>query len=443
MVAAKQREPIVGAHDSVVFSADALSFVHPNLMQTRCREGVAPHLWGTEAGEHATYVGIVVLLLALAGGAAHPLGRAFLVVGLLGGVLALGPVLHWDGQSVGGRMPYWYLEHAFPLFQFVGVPVRFGYVMYFGLVAAAGVALARFRARLGGGLLATAGTIALAAVALYQYRWCAPTMTMAPVPPIIREWARDSGSWAILDASNGWQQMWHATIHGKPIVGGYLGRVPKRVEDWALYQPVVRAIKWPGARFPLARIDPGIDGVWSRDPDFVGDRIEAQWVGELLVPADGTYDFWLTTSVPGRFEIDTRRVIDTGVALAAPGLIERHGRVALKAGERLLVLRTIDAERAGEIHLSWAPPGGEREIVPARVLRSADGQPGLDAEYVQHLPALSGLGLRRGRDALRGVAIRYVITGDADNACVQQELRLPEIYRGLDIRVYEVPDADD
>jgi hypothetical protein len=441
MVAAKQHEPFVGAHDSVVFSADVLSFLQPNVMQTRCRAGVALHpRWGSEVGEHATYVGLVVLLLALAGAVVHPLGRAFLGVALLGAVLAIGPLLHWDGEVIGGRMPYWYAERFLPVFTFVGVPVRFGYVMYLGLIVAAALALARLRARIATEPVATGAVLLLAAAALYDYRWCPPSVSSVPVPPIVEAWAHDTGAWAVLDISN--DLMWHATIHGKPIVGGYLGRVPKRVEDWMMHQPVLRAIKWPDETIPVERVDPGIDATWSTDPDLVGDRLSALWTGTLLVPRDGTYDFWLKTSVPARLELDAHRVADTGVALNRPGVAERHARMQLKAGERTFMLRTGDAGRDVEVHLSWTPPGGERTLVPTSVLRAADGTPGLDVAYTQHFPASSGLGLRGGRAALRDVAIRYVITGDADNPCVQQELQLPEIYRAPGIRVYAVPDTD-
>jgi hypothetical protein len=441
MVVAKSHEPFIGAHDSAVFSADVLSFVQPNGMQTRCRVGVAPRQnWGGEIGEHATYAGIVVLVLALAGAVLHPLGRAFLLVALLGAVFAAGPFLHWNGEVIGGRMPYWYAERYVPIFAFAGVPARFGYVMYFGLVVAAAFALAHLRARIAAKPAGTVAAVVLAGAALYDYRWCPPSMTSVPVPPIVAEWAHDTGSWAVLDLSN--DLMWHATIHGKPIVGGYLGRVPRRVEDWMLHQPVMRAMKWPDVTIQVQRVEPGIDATWRADPDIVGDVVSAQWTGTLVVPKDGTYDFWLSTSVPARLELGRRGVADTGVVLNRPGVAERRGKVELKAGEVIFSLHTLDAGRDAEVHLSWAPPGGERALVPASVLRAADDSPGLDVTYTQHIPATSGLGLQAGRAALRAVAIRYVITGDADNPCVQQELQLPEVYRGSGVRIYAVPETD-
>ena len=74
---------------------------------------------------------------------------------------------------------------------------------------------------------------------------------------------------------------------------------------------------------------------------------------------------------------------------------------------------------------------------------TAAGSAGLDAEYEQHLPLVSGLGRVGGRDALRDLSIRYVVTEEAGNRCVDQELELPLVHAGEGVRIYEVPAADD
>ncbi len=322
--------------------------------------------------------------------------------------------------------------------------------MYLGLIAAAAFGLARVRAIVPRASLSAALVAAVAALALYEYRPCTPTTSSAPVPAVLRTWSSDPGNWAVLDVSGGWRQMWHATIHRKPIVGGYLGRVPKRLEDWMLEQPVIRAITWPDAQLPLTQVDPQVDFAWgdqaarpgARQPALVGDRFTAEWTGTIEIPADGRYTFWLSTTVGARLRIGPRHVAGRIAYPDAARLREEVGEVDLRAGSHLLELTVTEADRDAELHLSWAPPGEERHIVPARVLRTADGRPGLDAHYSQHIPPLSGLGRAGGREALRALSIRYVITPDTDNPCVQKELELPEVYRGEDVRVYEVPEVN-
>jgi PA14 domain len=207
----------------------------------------------------------------------------------------------------------------------------------------------------------------------------------------------------------------------------------------------VRAVKWPDANLPVSRVDPAVDFAWGRDadPDLVGDRFTAQWTGFLLVPTHDTYEFGLSTTAHARLRIGTRTVASTLGKPVDGTLRAAAGRLELQPGAHLIVLETVEPlDRTGELHLSWAVRGGERHIVPRTALRTADGRPGLDAEYVQHIPPLSGLGRTGGREDLRRLGIRYVVTADADNPCVQHELELPERYRGEGIRVYTVPEPD-
>jgi hypothetical protein len=177
MVLAKGHEEILGAHDSLLFSADAYSFLYPSKIQTWCHAGAPTLPWGSEIGEHATYVGFTLLALACLAALVHPLGRAFLAVALLGAILSMGPQLQWNGQILGLKMPYWYLEQSIPMLRFGGVPVRFGYVMYFGLVAAAASGLAYLRKAVPAAPVAI--VVAVAALAFYEYRPCPVTSRSA------------------------------------------------------------------------------------------------------------------------------------------------------------------------------------------------------------------------------------------------------------------------
>jgi hypothetical protein len=315
----RAREDFSGSHDPVTFSGDLYAFLYPNGAQGWAREYGAHFLhWSGNTEENALYVGVTVLALALLGAARSGLARAFLVTALLGALLSLGPYLHVDGRVQAVKLPYWYLERLIPPLAFMGVPVRLGYVMYVGLVAAAAFGLAEVR-KLLARAPAPVGALAVlvpVCLALYEYRPRTLVTWEYPVPAPVRAWARDPGNWAVLDVSDEFRQLWHGTIHRKPMVGGYLTRTPKRLEDWMYEQPVIRSIKWPGQE-----------------------------------------------------DIDWR--------------------------------------------------GGARR---------------------PRVPLASGLGREAGRDALRRLSIRYVITGDADNFCVEHELELPRTYAGEGVRIYEVPE---
>jgi hypothetical protein len=442
----RAREVVTGAHDPVTFSADLHAFVFPNAAQGWCEAfGARFARWSGNSTENATYVGVTMLVLAAIGAGGSPLARAFLVAAVIGAVLALGPVLHVDGKIVGITLPYAYLERAVPVLAFTGVPVRFGYVMYLGLTLAAAFGLVRLRdlGERAGRLGALAAVVVPVALVLVEYRPRALITSDSAVPPPMRAWANDPTPFAVLDVWDSYRPMWHATIHRKPIVGGYLTRVPKRLEAGFQRHPVLRAIAARTAgSYWLTRRDSRIDFAWgdgSPDDTLEPDDFQVTWTGTLLVPATGTYQLWIAADDGALVSIDGRLLLRRDGACPAEGECVAHARVALTAGPHALVVRY--GERAGNaaIHLWWQPPGGLRAIVPGAALRTASGTPGLDAEYEQVVSWQTGLGTEGGRTALRALGVRYVVTSDEPNRCVQEDLALPLTYAGEGVRIYEVP----
>jgi hypothetical protein len=244
----RAREEVLGQHDPVVFSADLFALVFPNAAQQWATSASSYRQWTGTAEEIAVYAGAVLVVAAVFGARVSQLGRAFLFAAIVGAVLALGPYLHVNGRVL--RMvplPYWFIEHALSPVRFMGVPVRFGYVMYLGLAGAAAFGLAHLRRR-GDAMRRGVGLIAVlvaAGAALYEYR-PRPLFTWTyPVPLPMIEWGRTPDSFAVLDVSDDYRQLWHGAIHRQPTVGGYLSRTPRHLDDWMHAHPVIRAVKWP------------------------------------------------------------------------------------------------------------------------------------------------------------------------------------------------------
>jgi hypothetical protein len=259
----------------------------------------------------------------------------------------------------------------------------------------------------------------------------------------MRSWADDAHPWTVLDVSGGWSEMWHATLHRKPIIGGYLGRVPRRLEEWILRQPMLAAIVAPDGGVPLERVEAQIDHAPLED--LAGDRFSAEWTGRIVVPSAGVYAFRVTPAVDAVVDVDTASVVrHFSASPERPSDAEEGvGRKRLAAGSHTLDVRIFDVPAGTRMSLEWAPPDGAFAVVPAEAFRTRTGNPGIEVTYVQHVPVVSGLGRTAGRQALRALAIRYVVTADVDNRAVQDELALPLTYRGEDVRIYEVPPADD
>ncbi len=443
MLRTSTSDDFYGAHNSTVFSADAYALVVPNVAQWwgDVRGGRATR-WSGNPVENGNYVGMTMLILALVGARRAAAARPFLVLALVGATLSLGPFLRLDGRVTTVRLPYGYLEERIPALAITGVPVRFGHLMYLGLIGAAAFGLVRLRtcaARAGraAGHLAVVVPIAIAAV---EYLPRTVLTSAYALPPPLRAWADDPAPFAVLDAWDEFRPMWHATIHRKPIVGGYLARVPRRLMQWRYEHPVVRSIVAPDRLVTTSQVDPSIDFAW-RGPNpgaLAPGPLQIGWGGSLLVPVAGSYDFWLVANDQARLAVDGREVATIAAPCPAGATCESKATVALTAGAHRVNVTYTKRRDDADVHLAWAPPGRTREIVPHDAWRTARGEPGIDASYAQRIPRLSGLGRDAGRQALRDLAIRYVITR-TKNACVEAELALPLVYDGQGVRIYEVP----
>jgi len=442
------REPIAGTHDPVKFSADLYAFVFPNAAQ-RWHDTFGAHFtrWTGNTTENAAYVGLVVLALALTGAVDSGIARACVAAALCGAVLALGPQLHVDGRILRTPLPYAWLARAVPAIDLMGVPERLAYVMYFGLIVAAAIGLRRIADAVGR-RTPQLRTLAIAVpfcIAACEY-WPRPPLTTAnPSPTPMRAWVADHDDWAVVDVWDSYRPMWHATIHRKPMVGGYLSRVPRRLDDWMFAQRILRAIILADQDLVVTRVDPVVDFTWpSGCPEVrcTAPAFDGEWHGFLDAPVDGSYQLMISANDAARLVLDDRTLLqcssydDTGCRTI--------GVTTLARGRHLLTLHVTNRRGAAALRLYWLPPDGHLEIVPATALRTPYGQAGLEGTYRTHVDPLSGLGRDEGRAALRALHVRYVVTRDGTrNACVEDELALPLVYRGEEVKIFEVPTASD
>lgn len=209
--------------------------------------------------ENIAYLGFVPLVLAFWGFRQRK-GRLWagfwLALGLLAGVLSLGPFLKIGGLRTGIPLPYATLQ-ALPFYKWGRVPGRMNETVSLALavLASFGVTalsqrwktgarhLQKSRAPRSRDFVEVARTrgifVALAAIILFEYMvmWPFPNMP-TKVPEFVHRLAKERGDFAILylpqwpiwlrRASN--YAMYYQTAHGHPIVGGYVWRLPEGKE---------------------------------------------------------------------------------------------------------------------------------------------------------------------------------------------------------------------
>lgn len=111
---------------------------------------------------------------------------------------------------------------------------------------------------------------------------------------------------------------------------------------------------------------------WTTNEQFgLADNFVTHAIGNINVPADGSYTFRLTSDDGSRLTIDGETVIDhDGPHEATP----KDGTVELTAGYHSLFVEHFDASYDQQLTLSWRPPGAEGfTVVPGEVLSTDAG----------------------------------------------------------------------
>ena len=113
------------------------------------------------------------------------------------------------------------------------------------------------------------------------------------------------------------------------------------------------------------------------DPDFFA----ARWTGQLEVPKDGPYKFFVRADDGARLQIDNQMVINRW---QVGDVFEATAELDLKQGSHELVLEYFSDLGLAEIQLEWETTDLPRQVIPATSLRSdatSNSKPGLSGLY--------------------------------------------------------------
>ena len=138
----------------------------------------------------------------------------------------------------------------------------------------------------------------------------------------------------------------------------------------------------PGLR--LEYWDGGFQGMGPMDetrPADLEDRVDVPGVGpgagrenfgvrltgEIDIPTDGRWNFFLTSDDGGGLRIGDTIVVDHG-GIHAPSA--KRGAIDLTAGRHPITISMFEAAGGEELSLSWSGPGVERQPVPASAFSS-------------------------------------------------------------------------
>lgn len=219
---------------SLRWMPEPLNYVLPLYVTSRWRALVAPPGalgWDLANLELAVYVGWAVLPLALAGWVVTRRRRWMQFIGVMFAaalLLSLGTKLQWHRMPVriGGvsiALPLQLYEHI-PVLGIIGQSGRYFVIAYLAMAVGIGALVAAMGRRLGG---RAAWPAAIACIAMtcadYAFVPMTSSLPVSPIPP---------GPGRVLDPRLGnsialyWQ-----TQHQRPLVGGYVARIPPALCD--------------------------------------------------------------------------------------------------------------------------------------------------------------------------------------------------------------------
>jgi hypothetical protein len=191
-------------------------------------------------------VPLAILALTWRASAAIPATRPWLAAGAVFGVWAVGPLFTIGGFDTGLRLPAILLRYV-PVVANARMPGRAIVIVFMAVAVLLAIGIASSRGR----LRTSAVQWSLLAVIVFEY-WSAPIqLTMLDRPPIYLELAKAEpgavcevpfGVGDGLSPGVGSQErsaLWYATLHGHPLVGGYIGRMPPDAVERYRRMPIV------------------------------------------------------------------------------------------------------------------------------------------------------------------------------------------------------------
>jgi len=243
MLYAKTTQTFIGEHNPEDWSADLTSFFVPSGISTYGRAWFESiwSKWKGNTAENSNYIGYIVLGLSILALIRFRETRFWGIVALFAFVMALGPYLRVMGKQYRFfPLPYQLLHRYLPFFSFTGVPERFDIMLKFSLAIMSGYAVSGIYHRLSN-IRVKHGFIVLTSVLIIMEYLAIPYVTTkVDVSQFYYEMAKDEDVYGVIDIPSGAVTLYLATIHQKPLVGGYVSRPSQKALDFLSDTPVIK-----------------------------------------------------------------------------------------------------------------------------------------------------------------------------------------------------------
>lgn len=230
---------LIGEHNPLRHSVDLYSFWVPGPPSTWANwfEDVwisyAAHNREPGASAYLGYTVVVLAILGVIDKRRRWQAGWWWVVALGFSLLATGPQLQFDGQILNIPMPYQLLSQLIPAFSITGIPGRFVVITSLALAMLAALGLANlidWLSTASGQRLAIkyGMNVMVILLIILEFLPIPLRLTSTNLDDFYTQLGADPEPYAILDIKWDVNFLLHAqTIHGKPLLGGWLARLPE------------------------------------------------------------------------------------------------------------------------------------------------------------------------------------------------------------------------
>ncbi|MFC1647705.1 hypothetical protein ACFL10_01790 [Patescibacteria group bacterium] len=247
MIAEASKEPFIGGHPPDFWVADLSSYFLPGRLSSF--GGYFEGIWSNYPGnflETSLFLGYVLMIFGAYALVKVKKARKWGIVALISFILSLGSVLWVFGYKTGIPMPYHFLHRYIPFLDLTGVPARFGFLVNFSFAILFAYAIAHltkpFLKKVKNKIFRVFVPVCILLLLIIENLSVPYPVIAVDIPDFYYQMQSDQEQYSVLEVPMDGRTLYMATIHQKPLIGGYISKMPLSRREFLLETPIISSL---------------------------------------------------------------------------------------------------------------------------------------------------------------------------------------------------------